>query len=174
MNKDTIRKEILNKRKNISDKKDKSIIITNTLKNLDIYKKSNIIALYNSLDNEVDTSYLINNSNKTILLPRVIEDKLIFIKINNDTKYTKSKFGVIEPIGEKYLGNIDLIIVPGVSFDKERNRLGYGKGYYDKYLNNKEIYKIGICFNEQMVDLLPVDELDIKMNIVITENGVYS
>ena len=60
---------------------------------------------------------------KIVLLPRVINDKMIFIKINNDTKYEKSPFGVKEPIGEEYLGDIDLIIVPGVAFDKKNNRL---------------------------------------------------
>ena len=75
----------------------------------------------------------------------------------------------MEPIGEEYTGNIDLIIVPGVIFDREKNRLGYGKGYYDRYLSNKDIYKIGICFSDQVIDLLPSESHDIKMNIIITE-----
>ena len=174
MNKDLIRKTILSKRKNIINKKELSTIIVNKIINLDIYKNSKVIALYNSMDNEVDTSILINNSNnKIILLPRIINDKMEFIEINKNTKYNKSKFKVMEPIGNIYNGNIDLIIVPAVSFDKERNRLGYGRGYYDKYLINKNVYKIGICFNEQITDLLPVTNLDIKMDMVITEDRVY-
>ena len=173
MNKSEIRKNILNKRKKICNKKELSTIIVNRIKKLDIYKNSKVIALYNSMDNEVDTSDLINNSDKVILLPKIINDKMEFVKINDNTKFIKSNFGVMEPIGNIYNGKIDLIIVPGVSFDKKRNRLGYGKGYYDKYLLNKDIYKIGICFNEQIINLLPTNSLDINMDMVITEDRVY-
>ena len=171
MNKDIIRKQMLIKRENIPNKKELSTIIVDKIINLDIYKKSRVVALYNSLPNEVDTNKLINESlkNKIVLLPRIINDKIEFIEINNNTKYIKSNFGVMEPIGNIYNGSIDLIIVPGVSFDRERNRLGFGMGYYDKYLSNKDIYKVGICFNEQLIDNLIVDEHDIKMDLIITE-----
>ncbi len=171
MNKNELRKLMINKRKLISNKKELSEIITNKIINLDNYKNAKVIALYNSLNDEVDTRELINKSidNKIVLLPKVIDDKMVFIKANRATKYVKSSFGVLEPIGDIYLGNIDLIIVPGVAFDKNLNRLGFGMGYYDKYLSNKDIYKIGICFYEQLVDELETNEHDIKMNLVITE-----
>lgn len=170
MNKDNLRKLMLERRKNILNKKELSTIIVNKLLDLDIYKNSRVIALYYSLCDEVDTKDLIIKSlDKTVLLPKVINDKMIFIKINKDTKYNKSNLGVLEPLGKEYLGNIDLIIVPGVSFDRERNRLGFGKGYYDKYLKDKDIYKIGICFNKQLTDTLPIDDYDIKMDLIITE-----
>lgn len=174
MNKNEIRKIILDKRNKIINKKDLSTRIVSRVINFDVYKKANVIALYKSMASEVDTTDLINNSkNKIILLPKIVNEKMEFILISNDTKYTKSNFGVMEPIGNIYMGNIDLIIIPGVSFDKERNRLGYGKGYYDKYLSDKDIYKIGICFNEQIVNLLPTTNLDIKMDMVVTEDRVY-
>ena len=173
--KDTLRKEMLLTRKNISNKKSKSKVIETKLLDLDIYKKSKVIAIYNSMKDEVNTTYLINESlkNKIVLLPKVIDNKMIFIKIDNDTKYSKSSFKVLEPIGKEYTDKIDLIIVPGVSFDKNLNRLGYGKGYYDKYLANSNLYKIGICFDEQIVNNLPIEEFDIKMNLVITEKEFY-
>ncbi len=169
--KEIIRKQMLLKRKEINNKEKISTIIVDKIINLDIYKKSRVVALYNSLSNEVDTNVLINKSlkNKIVLLPRIINDKIEFIRIDNNTKYEKSNIGVMEPIGKEYLGNIDLIVVPGVSFDRERNRLGFGMGYYDKYLNNKNIYKIGICFNEQLISELPVNKFDIKMDLIITE-----
>ena len=172
MNKDELRKQIIKKRKDILNKKKKSTIIVDKIINLDFYKKAKVIAIYNNMTNEVDLSYL-KDIDKIVLLPKVVEDKMIFIKIDNNTKYKNSSFGVSEPIGEEYLGNIDLIIVPGVGFDKELNRLGYGKGYYDKYLSGKNIYKIGVCFKEQIVDSLPVDKYDIKMDLVITEKEFY-
>ncbi len=175
MIKDKLRKIMINKRKLIINKKELSKEIIKQLTNLDIYKKSKLIALYNSMDNEVDTSYLIELAltNKKVLLPRIIDDEIKFIMINNHTTYTMSNFRILEPIGEVYTGDIDLIIVPGLAFDKDLNRLGFGKGYYDKYLMNKDIYKIGLAFDEQIVDEVPHNELDIKMDMVITKNRVY-
>ena len=97
----------------------------------------------------------------------------MFIKIDNNTLYEKSSIGVLEPIGDIFTGIIDLIIVPGLVFDKKLNRLGFGMGYYDKYLNSHNIYKIGLCFNEQIVDFVPVESHDIKMNMIITKKRVY-
>lgn len=170
MNKDNLRKLMLERRKNILNKKELSTIIVNKLLDLDIYKNSRVIALYYSLCDEVDTKDLIIKSlDKIVLLPRIINDKIVFIEINSNTKYEKSNIGVMEPIGTIYDGAIDLIIVPGVAFDREHNRLGFGKGYYDKYLKDKDIYKIGICFNKQLTDTLPIDDYDIKMDLIITE-----
>lgn len=174
MNKDELRKIVLDKRKRIINKKELSTIIVDKLINLDIYKKAKVIALYKSMINEVDTSYLINYSldSKIVLLPRIINDRMFFIMINKTTKYTKSSIGVLEPIGDIY-NNIDLIIVPGVAFDSKFNRIGFGKGYYDKYLVDKNIYKIGLCFSDQIVDDVPNNNYDIKMDMIITENRVY-
>ncbi len=175
MNKEELRKLIKDKRKNILNKKELSTIIVNKLMSLDIYKEARVIALYNSLDSEVDTSYLINESlkSKIVLLPRIINNEIVFIKIDNNTLYEKSSIGVLEPIGDIFTGIIDLIIVPGIAFDKKLNRLGFGMGYYDKYLNSHNIYKIGICFDEQIVDFVPVESHDIKMDMIITKKRVY-
>ena len=170
MNKSDLRKQMLIKRRNILNKKELSTIIVNKIINLEIYKESRVVALYNSLKDEVETRDLIIKSlDKTLLLPKIINDKIEFIKIDNNTKYEKSSFSVMEPIGTIYNGPIDIIIVPGVAFDRNLNRLGFGKGYYDKYLSHKDIYKIGICFNEQLLDTLPTDSFDIKMGLIITE-----
>ncbi len=171
MNKSELRNKIINIRKSIINKEELSTIIVNKIINLDIYQKSKVIALYKSMNNEVDTNSLINEAlkNKIVLLPKIVDNKIIFIMINNDTMYSKSSFGVLEPIGDIYLENIDLIIVPGIAFDKNLNRLGYGKGYYDQYLGNKKIYKIGICFSSQMVNIVPTNDYDIKMDMVITD-----
>ena len=62
---------------------------------------------------------------------------------------------------------IDLFLVPGVSFDVNGNRMGFGKGYYDRYLSNLDVYKIGICFEEQISESIPTDKYDVKMNEII-------
>ena len=157
-------------RQNILDKEKKSTIIVQKVKDIDIYQHSNVIALYKSMNSEVDTSNFLNDD-KIFLLPRIDDDNLVFLSINKDTKYQKSKFGVLEPIIDNniYKGKIDLIIVPGVAFDKDLNRLGYGKGYYDRFLAKKDIYKIGLGFDEQLVDTLITNQHDIKMDMIVTE-----
>lgn len=171
MNKRELRNTMLIIRKSVTNKKEKSTTIVEKIKKLDVYKKAKVIALYNSMPDEVNTKLLISVSlnNKIVLLPKVIDNQMVFIKIDKDTKYTKSTLGILEPIGEEYIGNIDLIIVPGIAFDKSLNRLGFGKGYYDKYLRNKDIYKIGICFRKQLIDNVLVNNLDIPVNLVVTE-----
>ena len=158
--KDDIRKRMLLIRKNILGKKEKSTKIVEKIINLDLYKNAKVIAIYNSLPNEVDTSYLIKCSlgNKIVLLPKVINDKMIFIRVDKNTIYKKSAFKIYEPIGDEYLEKPNLIIVPGIAFDKSLNRLGYGKGYYDKYLGNNNVYKIGVCFENQIIDRLPCND----------------
>ncbi len=175
MNKDELRKEMIKKRKAILNKKEISTIIVDKVINLDIFKEARIVAIYNSMKDEVDTSYLIKEAmkEKIILLPKIIDNKMAFIKIDRRTKYLKSNFGVLEPLGDVYNDKIDLIIVPGLAFDSNLNRLGFGKGYYDEYLTNKDIYKIGLAFDEQIVDEIPTEEHDIKMDMVITKNRVY-
>ena len=175
MDKRILRKSLIDIRKNILDKDLKSTIIVHKIINMEVYTRSKIIALYKSLKDEVNLEYLINyslNSGKIVLLPRVMKNNLIFIKIDFNTEYDKSNFGVVEPcydINNVYNGDIDLIIVPGVGFDKDNNRIGYGKGYYDRFLLDKDIYKIGVCFKDQLMDHIPSDINDVKMNNVITD-----
>ncbi len=167
-----VRRELLYLRDNLEDRVNKSMIVKDKIMNLDIYKNSKTIGLYYSMKSEVDTKELIKESlslGKKVLLPKVLnKNKMIFIEVNNDTVYEKNSFGVMEPIGEE-VNDIDLIICPGVAFDKNNNRLGYGRGYYDKYLAKHDIYKIGICYKEQLIDNIEVDDHDIKMDLVITD-----
>ncbi|MCG8410617.1 MAG: 5-formyltetrahydrofolate cyclo-ligase, partial [Bacteroidales bacterium] len=81
------------------------------------------------------------------------------------------QFGINEPVGENYDSpeKIDLIIIPGVAFDSENNRLGRGKAYYDKLLKQTKAFKLGICFDFQMVDKVPTDKYDIKMDRVVSD-----
>ena len=78
-------------------------------------------------------------------------------------------FNILEPQNEPYTGDFDLIIVPGVAFDRKGNRIGRGRGYYDRFLcQHLDVKRIGICFDFQLVDEVPTEPLDIKMDEVIT------
>jgi len=173
--KNEIRKEYLSIRKNILNKEEKSEIIFQKIIHHKKYQSASNIALYKNLKDEVSTQRLIDYSlvnGKNVFVPRVEENGLVFYQIFEGEKFVKSQFHVEEPIGEmKNLlqKELDLIIVPGVAFDSCYHRMGFGKGYYDRFLKDKRVYKIGICFHEQYTDIIPFDENDILMDEVIMD-----
>ena len=78
-----------------------------------------------------------------------------------------------EPIGEEYTGKIDLIIVPGVAFDKEGNRIGFGRGYYDRFLENySDSVKISIAYDFQLVEKIEAEKHDKKVDIIFLKNNL--
>ena len=134
------------------------------------------ILLYASLADEVNTHELINTllqQGKTLLLPVVVDDHTMKIcRYTHDTNVGHGSFGIMEPQAEAFTDyeQIDLILVPGMAFDRHGHRLGRGKGYYDRFLSQaKDCYKIGVCFTFQLVDEVPTDEHDVRMDEVITQ-----
>lgn len=178
MDKKKLREKYLKVRENIINKELKSLIIASKVIDSELYKNANVVALYKSFSNEVDTFKLIdytNNCNKTIALPRVEGKDLIFYKYKPyHDNLVRSKFGVLEPLDIKnnIISDIDLVIVPGVVFDYSGNRIGYGGGYYDRYLSNKNINTIGVCFDSQLTDNILVEEHDVSLDQIITEDKV--
>ena len=105
-------------------------------------------------------------------MPVVKGDELELRRYYPEKGFTVGAFGVLEPNGEAFTdyASIDLAVIPGVAFDNEGNRLGRGKGYYDKLLHktkNTSLYKLGICFDFQKVDFVPTDAHDIRMDEVL-------
>lgn len=174
VSKKSLRNYALSLRKEIINKKDLEIKIINNVLNNKKVLEANDILIYVSLDMEVDTKVLINKLwtlNKNIYVPKVEENIINFYKINSFNDLVIGSFGVLEPITNIIYkdDNNSCCIIPGLLFDKNNNRLGYGKGYYDRFLENRNIYKIGICFSTFLVDNLVTDKYDIKMDEVITE-----
>ncbi len=176
MNKQSIRKLMLQVRKNLPEniRIQKSYDIFKIVTQLPEFLNSKTIGIYYSLEFEVDTIKLINFSlaaNKKIALPKIINnEKMEFILINDLNNLVVNKWNLKEPSDDIYLlkDEIDLIIVPIVAFDSLNNRIGYGKGYYDRYLNNFKGYKIGLAFSEQLLKKpILVDKFDIKLNKVV-------
>jgi len=172
-----IRKQIRELKKQYSPevKKAKSENIFKKLEELQEFDQANIVMTYWSMDDEVYTHDFILKwyQQKIIILPVVKGDELelkVFSGIQNMVK--SQSFGINEPVGENFCDHekIDLIIVPGVAFDMNNNRLGRGKAYYDKLLKTTQAYKAGVCFDFQLIDYVPVDEYDIKMDLVISNN----
>ena len=165
-------KKTLSKEK-IADMSDK---ICNHLIQTSFFRKANCIALYNAMNDEVQTSELIENfyTKKNIALPVVKGNNMNFHLYTGANNISTGTFGITEPNNTKQipLEEIDLIIVPGVAFDHNKNRIGRGRGYYDRLLseNNKPV--IGICFDFQLLEYVPTERHDIKMDMVITESTV--
>ncbi len=171
------KKELREKYKEIRKDNIPSDDIFNTIISLPEYINSKSIAIYYSTPYEVDTTKLIEYSlkqNKNVYLPRVVDKhRMVFIKIYNlQEGFTKSKYGILEPVYKEedlLKDSIDWIIVPGLVFDKQKYRIGYGGGFYDTFLSTHEVYKIGVCFDNQIIDTIPREEHDIPMDIVATE-----
>lgn len=132
------------------------------------------ILLYYSLGDEVNTHILIDqllSQGKIILLPYVIDHENMEIRMYKGTSDLKSgAYGIMEPTGMKYtnINDIDVVLVPGISFDENGNRLGRGKGYYDRFLKKiPAAYKIGVCFDFQKQETIPTGPYDVRMDEII-------
>lgn len=173
--KQTLRKKYLQLRKQLQDKENKSKIIVNQILESKDYQQASIIALYYALPDEVQTLSLIKQAlvdHKHVYLPKVISsNKMLFYKIQSLDDLVKGSFDIYEPQESNSSDSVefDLMIVPGICFDKQGNRIGFGKGYYDRYLKNHSFKTIGLCFKEQIVNHIEVDENDIQLDEIITD-----
>jgi len=144
------------------------------------FKKAKTILFYASFASEVSTYSLLRrfwhlHNKQRLILPRVMNDNLILQQVENFENLKMSNWGILEPLPNclKILPKeIDLAIVPGVAFDKKGNRLGRGKGFYDRLLPEISASKIGLAFSCQIVKSLPTQAHDVKVDKVVTEEGV--
>ena len=181
MEKFIIRKTVLNKRKNLTTDEVKiaSYVIVNKLTDLPCIIDSKVIMSYMPYGNEVDIRPLnqwILNQGKILCLPRVISDSQIeAVAVDNlNEGFAKGSYGIQEPdrSNEAFdIKKIDTILVPGVAFDIKGNRLGHGRGYYDRFLAlcDKHTIFLGIGFSFQLLDYIPSNQYDVKVHRVITE-----
>lgn len=129
------------------------------------------IMLYASLPDEVQTMDFISEwkERKQIILPTVVGDDIIPVELTKDVMMVEGDFHIMEPESHPYTGGFDLIVVPGMAFDRSGNRLGRGKGYYDRFLAKyPEVKTIGICFDFQYVESIPTELHDRVMDEIIT------
>ncbi|MCR5077368.1 MAG: 5-formyltetrahydrofolate cyclo-ligase [Prevotella sp.] len=138
-------------------------------------KAARTVLLYNSLPDEVSTHSLIRQlaaEGKSVLLPVVISDtEMELRRYTGQDDLHESAYGILEPTGKPFtaFSEIDFALIPGMAFDAEGNRLGRGKGYYDRFLHLlSRAYKIGICFPFQLLPHIPTDEHDRKVDEVLS------
>ncbi len=175
MTKAEIRKEILPKREKIENREKKNSDIMSRLLSLDAYKKAKTIMVYLSYRGEVDTLKIIETikkDGKNLCAP-VCENKTLMVAKSFESikDLKKGAYGILEPCG-KAVKDIDLILVPGVAFNEKRHRIGYGAGYYDRFLKENKAKNIGLFYEMQKADFIN-DETDVSLDIIITENKIY-
>ncbi|MDR1337351.1 MAG: 5-formyltetrahydrofolate cyclo-ligase [Tannerella sp.] len=137
------------------------------------FRQARRIACYHALPDEVQTAAFLEKwrRDKQILLPAVQGEAMIFLPYQGEEALREGAFHIMEPAGpaEKAFAAPELIIMPGVAFDRQLNRLGRGKGYYDRFLSRHPAPALGICFQFQLFDRIPADSHDRKMTWVVTE-----
>ncbi|MBN2073325.1 MAG: 5-formyltetrahydrofolate cyclo-ligase [Actinobacteria bacterium] len=183
--KSRIRAEVQKKRDclPVSGKFEKTKKITGYLFNLKSFIKSEKILLYYPFRSEIDTTIIINKAldlGKKVILPRVNGSDLRLYFVNNiPYQLEKGSYGIMEPIPglckTAFYEDIDLAIIPGTAFDRKLNRLGYGGGFYDRLLKKipGTVKKISLAFDLQVIDNVPVSGEDIKIDLLITESGIW-
>lgn len=166
--KDTLRREMIEKRKELNLKNGEAFV--KMIHSLEEYKKAETVMLYMPIKGEADLTGLLSDG-KVFLTP-VTKGGDIYPSLLGEM--VLGAFNVPEPKGkEKFTGKIDLVFVPGVAFDKEFNRMGFGKGYYDRFLSDIGAVKVGVCHNFQLLDKIPSEDHDVKMDMIVTENEVW-
>ena len=139
------------------------------------YKEAEKIFIYYSVNKEIDTRKLIRHalkSGKTVALPKITgKGTMDAVVIKGEDELKADKYGIPAPISEKALrpDEIDLVIVPGAAFTKDGLRLGKGGGYYDRFLSGCSAFKIALARKYMVLENIPVDEFDIKTDLVITD-----
>lgn len=176
--KEKIRKNLLYKRNDMTRDEIylKSCIIHEKLFKLNSYKQCKYVFTYINIGSEVRTVEIINKAlaeRKKVAVPKILKDKksMIFVEIKSLNDLSKGNFNILEPIDSKgIVSNTDTVfLVPGLAFDYKNYRIGYGGGYYDKYLKNaKYLKRIGLAYDFQIIDSIPKDEYDINIDCVIT------
>lgn len=177
-----LRKALLKKRKQLHNPELDEMIFNNLIKS-DVYNNADTVLLYASLDNEISTDALINYSldcGKKVALPACLDKNgnmsFYYIKSIDDLKL--GYFSLREPeCDESTLltdFNGSICVVPAIAFAKSGHRLGYGKGYYDRFLQNYTSISVGLCYNELIEDSLPYDEFDVAVDYIVTQSSILT
>lgn len=173
ISKKELRREQINRRKVMSEDEvvTKSSLICNKIIKSSCYKESNVIYCYSAVNNEVKLDTLIANafaSGKTVAFPRVEDRNIRFYTINSLDELAKGYRDILEPDTEFEAPKADLIIVPGVAFGRNGERLGYGGGFYDRFLTENQVYSIGVGYDFQLTDNIPTENFDRMLNEIVT------
>lgn len=161
----------------------KSERITDSVTGTPEYKAARDVLIYVSTGSEADTTELIKRcfeDKKNVYVPKVYGKEMRFISIGSLDELTPGYYGIMEPVsdepvwekGSRDTYNDSLCIMPGLAFDRKFNRIGYGGGFYDKFLEKAQVYKMAVCYDCQIVECIDAQDTDIKPDMIVTDMEV--
>ena len=180
MPKRSIRQKLLKQRRllEVGECRRQSRMIQRQLLGTAAYRHASVVALYAPIDHEVETADIFRaalHARKRVCFPRVKDRSLEFVEVAGPASLEPGAFGVAEPVGNAALAteSIDLIVVPGVGFDRYGYRLGYGQGYYDRAVGcGSSAILAGLAYDFQVVDKLPAEDHDICLDLLVMDSAV--
>ena len=152
--------------------------IFNNLLSLEEVRNAETVFIYISYGNEVDTHDLLKyflTRGKKLAVPKILPSKtMIAVPFSGWKDLAPGELGILTPVSDQaYGGNIDVVITPGLGFTRQGHRIGYGRGYYDKWFaQNRHNSRIALAFEATVLDKIPSNENDIRMDMIITEQGI--
>jgi 5-formyltetrahydrofolate cyclo-ligase len=150
--------------------------IQDNLRKVDFFRTAKTIGAYYSIGSEVRTQDILQeilNAGKELALPKVVKNDLVFKKISSFSELEQGNFSIMEPKDKcEIVKNLDVVIVPAIALTKDGFRLGYGFGYYDRYLHGKKSKTIALSYAKQIIKSFPHDNNDVKINVIVTEDKV--
>jgi 5-formyltetrahydrofolate cyclo-ligase len=169
MDKHTLRRRMRQACEQIDDHTLRSVQLWAQVAELPEYRSAGTVMAYSSIRSEPETDGLfarLDRDGKVLVLPRLVGADIEPAFVGDGTKV--ATWGIREPQGPAVdPSEIDLIIVPGVAFTADGFRLGHGKAYYDRFLPRTNAFTVGACFSEQMVDVLPIEPHDVRLDRII-------
>lgn len=178
--KNRLRRYLLEKRSNLpqSLRREKSALILKFLLSEKVFSDASSVALYFPVNGEVDTREIFKECvdlEKKVFFPKTLGSDLVFLRTRNIEELTPGGFSIPEPPADAERARtdeLDLVLVPGVAFDPSGNRIGYGKGFYDRFLKDiPRQMRFGLAYRFQVLESVPSDETDVKTGRIITEDG---
>ncbi|MCK4327413.1 MAG: 5-formyltetrahydrofolate cyclo-ligase [Candidatus Diapherotrites archaeon] len=172
-----IRKKALCARDENHDPVDKSGAIAKRLFQQPEYQSAKSVLLYFSIGSEVDTCKIIRDALKTkkVFLPFVEGGEMGYAQIQSMEGLEPGKYGIMEPLDkEPSSAGLDLVVVPGIAFDESGHRVGYGGGYYDRFLPAANAFTIGLAYDAQVIEDIPAEGHDCPVKKIVTETRVIT
>lgn len=172
--KDDIRNKMKSLRREYRNGELSSEKIVKSIVDFETYRRAECVCTYMPLVGEADISEIFSDAvkrGKTVCVPVVLGDCELAISVA-DVHFKKGRFGILEPENPRFVdfSEPDFILVPGLAFDFFGNRLGFGKGYYDRFLSSARGFKLGVCFSFQVENFIPHLKHDISVDALVTEN----
>jgi len=183
MPKRSLRQQMLARRLALSQEEWRcsSLLAQKHLLALKEYDHAGCIAVYAPARNEADTTEIVASafmSGKRVLYPAVCGEHMVFRQVEGLASLERGSFGILEPCPtgvEHHADEADLIVVPGVAFDLSGHRIGYGKGFYDRFLRHpgRKAHLVGLCHDFQLIaGDIPAEGHDIRMEVIVSDRRV--